>query len=124
MNHIKVVLMSFLLCLFSLLQVLGENYKLISVTTYKPSQRPTRPRKVGTSDIICVYNEDEGLLEIEFEIPQGEYELVIYDHCTEEYITYTLNSEYTNTIAIGPDVSGTITIHTEENNTYQGYINQ
>ena len=124
MKQLRLILTILFTYLLAATQVFGENYENITVTSHQPSHTNTRPRTAGTSDVTCVYNVEEGLLDIEFSNPEGECEVIIHDRNLNENQVYVLDSEYRNTIAIGPDVSGTITIHTEENNTYQGSLSQ
>lgn len=87
----------------------------------KNQQNPTnKPRMPAMITVDCWYGNGE--LSIEFRDPEGECDITVTDTATGFTVTDTFDSTLPYTIYIGTPQSATITLSTEEGNTYYGEI--
>lgn len=80
-----------------------------------------RPRMPSMITVDCWYGNGE--LSIEFRNPEGECDITVTDTTTGFTVTDTFDSTLPYTIYIGTPQSATITLTTDEGNTYYGEIN-
>lgn len=86
-----------------------------------PPKTQGRPRMPSMITVDCWYGNGE--LSIEFRNPEGECDITVTDTTTGFTVTDTFDSTLPYTIYIGTPQSATITLTTDEGNTYYGEIN-
>ncbi len=84
------------------------------------SNRHMRPQAPSRQRIYCNY--ENGILYIEFNIPEGECLLTTNNIETNETTQYYFNSNFPAQINIGDISNAEIIISTSNGNTYQGFI--
>lgn len=94
----------------------GQNIKLRPTN---PNNK-NKPRMPAMITVDCWYGNGE--LSIEFRDPEGECDITVTDTATGFTVTDTFDSTLPYTIYIGTPQSATITLSTEEGNTYYGEI--
>ena len=94
----------------------GQNIKLRPTN---PNNK-NKPRMPAMITVDCWYGNGE--LSIEFRNPEGECDITVTDTATGFTVTDTFDSTLPYTIYIGTPQSATITLSTEEGNTYYGEI--
>ena len=94
----------------------GQNIKLRPTN---PNNK-NKPRMPAMITVDCWYGNGE--LSIEFRNPEGECDITVTDTATGFTVTDTFDSTPPYTIYIGTPQSATITLSTEEGNTYYGEI--
>lgn len=93
-------------------------YIEIGNSPINPGKKPKLPSK---QRIDCIY--DGEYLHLNFLIPEGNCNMILYDAYNYAYNTYYYNSaDESISVRIGIVKNTTITIHTEKGNTYSGVI--
>lgn len=100
----------------------GTNHSNYNVKLTKNPTLPKtdKPRMPAMLTVDCWYGNGE--LSIEFRDPEGECDITVTDTATGFTVTDTFDSTLPYTIYIGTPQSATITLSTEEGNTYYGEI--
>lgn len=98
----------------------NQSKSKVKLTKYPTLPKGERPRMPAMITVDCWYSEGE--LYIEFREPEGECDITVTDTTTGFTVTDSFDSAVPYTLYIGTPASATITLTTDEGNTYIGEI--
>ena len=122
MKFLKLIL----LLLFTLSPVISRAYinddGTVSISLRKKFDKGTggRPEQPSLQSISCFY--DDGLLIIEFNVSEGECEIVIQTNTGETFYSSFDSSELITTVYTGEFEEAEIELSTQKGNVYYGTI--
>ena len=77
-----------------------------------------RPKAPSRQSVTCIY--DDGNLYLEFAIPEGECQLMLSDSSTGEMVVEYFDSAVSEPVYVGYHRTASLTVNTENGNTYAG----